>query len=237
LLWLLLLCVFAVISLFYRGQIIHWTTGAIYIMARLLQEKRKLTFGIKVSEIPDSISECGLKSIFDKFGTISSVYVKNSEPLRYAYINYESQHSAKRAAEKMNRCEVSGGILQVKVKDIDQPDHKRHRSASSRPLNHTVTSLSSSNLSKATKGFAADTKCNSNQFSVKISNINPNTTQMELSKLFKTTIFLKSVPDNKSFAYANYKSQCEMEDALKLHNRLIDGLKIQVKVTNSSKHT
>jgi len=208
-------------------------------MARLLKGKRKLTFGIKISEIPDSISEHDLKSIFNKFGTISSVYVKNSEPRRHAYIHYESQHSAKRAAEKMNRCEVSGGILQVKVKDVDQPDHKRHRPASSRSLNPTVASLSSDDYSKnktATNGSVAHAKCNSNQFSVKISNINPNTTQIELSKLFKTAIFLKSVPDSKSFAYANYKSQHEMEDALKLHNKLIDGLKIQVKIINSSKN-
>ena len=199
-------------------------------MAGLFHGKRNLTFGIKVSEIPDSIDEHDLKLMFKKFGTISSVHVKNSKPLKHAYINYESQHSANRAAEKMNRYEVNGGTIKVKAQGVDEPDHKRHKPTSSNTTSELSDSLSNSK-------HHSGTHTNVNQFSVKISNINPSTTQVVLSELFKTTVTLNTFPGSKSYAYANYKSQQEMENALQLHNTILDGLKIQVKIANSSKNT
>jgi len=188
--------------------------------------KRNLTYGINVSKIPDSVGEDDLTLMFGKFGSISSVHVIKSKPLKHAFINYESQHSAIRAAEKMNRYEVSGGLIKVTVQD--QSDHKKHKPASS---NDNITSELSDDITNR-----AATHARANQFSVKISNINPNTTQVALSEFFKTTVILNAFPGSKSYAYANYRSQQEMDDALKLHNTLLDGLKIQVKVANSSKN-
>ena len=74
----------------------------------------------------------------------------------------------------------------------------------------------------------------SKDYTLKISNINPTTTQKRLSMLFKTDMSLKVVPGKPNFAYANYDSEADMKDALKLHDFLLDNFNIQVKLSRSS---
>ncbi|XP_065897421.1 uncharacterized protein [Dysidea avara] len=201
-------------------------------------ERRRPTFGIKISEIPDCIDEYTIRKMFARFGNITSIHVKDSLPLKHAYVNYDSLRDARRAAKQMNQKVVRGGTLKVKVQNDDYSGIAMSQSSRSfihsaqspdlffRSLTHPVTS----DLS-----LHSNVEPDVNQFSVKISNIHPNTTQVELTRLFKTTVILKRVPGNKSYAYANYNSQQEMEYALINHNVTINGLKIQVKIASSSK--
>ena len=177
----------------------------------------KQTFGIKVSEIPDGVTEVDLQSLFSKFGNISSVHLKNSKPLNHAYINYDSQHSVVAAAEAMNGYSVSGGTIKVVSQNTGSGRHK-------------------STIPESVQPKGTVTNAVTNQFSIKISNINPSTTQEILSGLFKTRVILKEVPGKKSFAYANYEKQEEMQDALKLHGTSLDGLQISVKEATSSRY-
>ena len=202
-------------------------------------ERRKPTFGIKISEIPDCIDEYTIRKMFARFGHITSVHVKVSLPLKHAYINYDYLRDARRAAEQMNQKVVRGGTLKVKVQNDDYSGIAIPQSSRS-----FINSVQSPDLffGSLTHPVTSDLSLHSNmdpdvnQFSVKISNIHPNTTQVELNRLFKTTVILKRVPGNKSYAYANYNSQQEMEYALLNHNVTIDGLKIQVKIASSSKY-
>lgn len=71
----------------------------------------------------------------------------------------------------------------------------------------------------------------SKKYALKISNINPRTTQKRLSILFKTDVSLKEVSGKPSYAYANYDSEVDMKDALKFHDFLLDDFNIQVKLS------
>ena len=205
-------------------------------MAEILG-KRKSTFGIKVSEIPIGINEDDLISMFTPFGSIASVHIKDSQPLNHAFINYESEEGAASAASLMNGFNVPGGVLKVKLQSTTSAKRcQLARNASTCLVSHNNLNTSSS-ISQFTERSTSDTDLGSaaNHFSVKISNVNLITTQDELSELFKTPVIIKDVQSSsKKYAYANYKSQEEMEEALKLHDTLLDGLKIQVKIAGSS---
>lgn len=179
--------------------------------------QRKQTFGVKVSEIPNGVTEGDLQPLFSKFGNISSIHFKNSKPLNHAYINYDSQQNAAAVANAMNGFSVSGGTIKVQLQGTGGGRHK--------------PTTSESVLSKETV-----TDSTANQFSVKISNINPNTTQEVLSQLFKTRVVLQKVSGKKSYAYANYSTQEEMQAALNLHGTSLDGLQISVKKANSPRY-
>jgi len=204
--------------------------------------RRKSTFGIKVSEIPDHIHEYTLRKMFARFGNIISVHVKDSLPLKHAYINYDYLDDARKAAEQMNKKAVHGGILKVKVQDDDYSGTAMLRSSPSFKNSVQSPNLFFTSLTYPASSDYPDLNLHSNmesdvnQFSVKISNIHPSTTQVELTRLFKTTVILKKIPGNKSYAYANYNSQQEVERALLNHNMFVGGLKIQVKIASSSKY-
>ena len=175
--------------------------------------KRKQTFGVKVSEIPLAVDEQQLTTLFTDNGAIklSSVHLKKSNPFNHAFVNFETQQDANRAVKKFNGHNLCGNALKIKLQD--QSDK----------------SIEGNGLSAS-----SDTKL----FSLKVSNISPNTTQKRLEELFKTTVHLKPVPFGKpSFAYANYEIFEDMSDALQLHNSTIDGCKIQVKkITDKSRY-
>jgi len=179
--------------------------------------QRKQTFGMKVSEIPDGVTEIDLQSLFSKFGNILSVHLRNSKPLNHAFINYDSQQSAATAAETMNGYSISGSTIKVKLQATSSGSHKSSTPESVQPKGRDTTPVTK-------------------QFSVKVSNINPCTTQEVLSGLFKTTVIVKEVPGKKSFAYANYKTQEEVQAALKLHGTSLDGLQLSVKSPTSSRY-
>ena len=202
--------------------------------------KRKSAFGIKISEIPIGIGEDDLRSMFTEFGNILNIVLKDSQPLNHAFINYDSPHSAADAADRMNGCGVPGGVLKVKLQSAAQlSSAKKYRTAASVANTVSVPStmphgnLSMGNTDQFTgsiKSRSTDMGSSVNQFSVKISNINPFTKQEELSRLFKTTVIVKDVvASSKKYAYANFKSQEEVEEAVKLNNALLDDLRIQVK--------
>ena len=200
--------------------------------------RRKSTFGVRVSAIPDPIDEYSLRKMFARFGNITSIHVKDSLPLKHAYINYDCLDDARRAAEQMNNKAVHGGIITVKAQDDDYPGTAMPRSSpsfkNSEQFFGSLTHPASSDYPDLS--LHSNMESDVNQFSVKISNIHPNTTQVELTRLFKTTVILKKIPGNKSYAYANYKSQREVERALLNHNMSVGGLKIQVKIASSSKY-
>jgi len=166
---------------------------------------------IKVSEIPDGVTEVDLQSLFSKYGDISSVHLKPSKPLNHAFINYDSQQSAATAAKAMNGYSISGGTIKVKLQPAGNGSHKSLTPKSVQPKGCDITK----------------------QFSVKISNINPSTTQEDLSGLFKTRVFVKENPGKKSYAYANYKTQEEVQAALGLHGTSLNGLQLSVKAAPS----
>ena len=142
----------------------------------------------------------------------------------------------------MNGYSVPGGILKVKLQSTTSAKRcQLARNASTCLVSHNNLNTSSS-ISQFTERSTSDTDVGSaaNHFSVKISNVNLITTctQDKLSELFKTPVIVKDVQSSsKKYAYANYKSQEEMEEALKLHDTLLDGLKIQVKIAGSSQAT
>ena len=183
----------------------------------MAEVQRKQTFGIKVSEIPDGVTEVDLQSLFSKFGNILSVHLRNSKPLNHAFINYDSQQTAATASEAMDGYSISGSTIKVKLQATGSRSHKSSTPESVQPRGRDTT--------PALK-----------QFSVKISNINPTTTQEVLSGLFKTTVIVKEVPGKKSFAYANYKTQEGVQAALKLHGTSLDGLQLSVKSPTSSRY-
>ena len=208
------------------------------IMAEILG-KRKSMFSIKISDIPVDIGEDDLRSMFDAFGNILGVFLKDSQPLNHAFINYDSAHSAADAADQMNGFGLPGGVLKVKLQStIQASSAKRYRPAASAAntvaLSHDNLDCTS-NIDQSTGSI--EPRSTNQQFSVKISNINPITTQEELSRLFKTTVIVKDVQaSSKKYAYANFRSQEEMEKALELNDTLLNDCKIQVKIAGSSKN-
>ena len=127
----------------------------------------------------------------------------------FAYANYETKAEMESALQYHNTT-LNGSQIQVKV----------HKSGAGQPTENPAV-----------------VKCSDmKQFSIKISNINPNSTQERLSELFKTTVHLKKNPNKPSYAYANYDSLRGMSDALQLNNSKIDEYKIQVKEANKSRY-
>ena len=160
-----------------------------------------VTYGIKISEISKDVTEKHLRHRFARFGIISSLFLKNSNPFNHAFVNYETFEDAKKATAAMDRQRIGQNALKVKLQDDDCPI--------TQPIQ-------------------------SKKYTLKISNINPGTTQKRLSVLFKTDVSLKEVPDKPSYAYANYDSEIHVKDALKLHDFLLDDFNIQVKLARSS---
>ena len=160
-----------------------------------------ITYGIKISEISKGVTVQHLRDHFARFGTISSIYLKNSSPFNHSFVNYEVFEDAKMATAAMNGKRIGRNALKVKLQgddcSISQPIHSK-------------------------------------KYTLKISNINPRTTQKRLSMLFKMDVSLKEVPDKPSYAYANYDSEIDVKDALKLHDFLLDDFNIQVKLSGSS---
>jgi len=168
---------------------------------------RTITHGIKISEISKDVTEQILRHHFKKFGEISSIFLKNSSPYNHAFVNYERFQDAKMAAVNMNGKRIGQNFLKVKLQDDDNDDGC---SPTSQPYIYSAN------------------------FTLKISNINPCTTQKRLATLFKTDVSLKVVPGKPNYAYANYDSEVDMKDALKLHDFLLDDFNIQVKISRSS---
>lgn len=127
----------------------------------------------------------------------------------FAYANYETKAEMENGLQYHNTT-LNGSQIQVKL----------HKSGADQPTESPAVVKSS------------DMK----QFSVKISNINPNSTEERLSELFRTTVHLKVNPGKPSYAYANYDSLRGMNDALQLNNSKIDDYKIQVKEANKSRY-
>ena len=177
----------------------------------MAKEHKKQTFSIKVSEIPHSVDVQQLTTLFAENNN-SSVHLKESNPFNHAFINYESLQDAKTAIEKFNGYKLCGNTLKVKLHPSKDQSVK----------------------SQETDGFGAGS--NSKQFSIKISNIHPNTTQKRLEELFKTIIHLKELPGKSNYAYANYETFQDMRDAIQHHNLTIDGHKIQVKEANKLRY-
>ena len=172
--------------------------------------RRPITYGIKVSEISKDVTEHSLKLHFARFGTISSIFLKNSTPFNYAFVNYELFEDAKMAAMGMNGKRIGQNVLKVKLQGDD------NATLTSQPFIQSKPFIQSS------------------KYTLKISNINPSTTQKRLSMLFKTDVSLKEIPSKPNYAYANYDSEVDMKDALKLHDFLLDDFNIQVKLSRSS---
>ena len=106
-------------------------------------------------------------------------------------------------------------------------------------LQYDNTTLDGSHIRVKVHKSGADgpiEKPEAKHFSVKISNINPNTTQETLSQLFRTRVYLKKIPGKPSYAHANYDTLKGMTDALQHDNCTIDDYKIQVKESNKSRY-
>ena len=182
-------------------------------MAGKENTKRKQTFGIKVSEIPLVVDEQQLTTLFLENGAIklSSVHLKKSDPFNHAFVNFETLQDANKAVEKFNGYDLYGNALKVKLQS---------------GIGQSVRNIE-------TNGSSASS--DAKQFTLKISNVSPNTTQKRLEDLFKTTVCLMKVSDKPSYAYANYDTFEDMSDALQLHSSTIDGCKIQVKRSDKSR--
>ena len=167
-----------------------------------------VTYGIKISEISKGVTEQMLKHHFATFGTISSIFLKNSSPFNHAFVNYEVLKDAKMAAMVMNGKRVGQNALKVKLQSDDN---------------------------SISQPFIQDSQfIQSSRYTLKVSNINPSTTQKRLSMLFKTDVSLKEVSGKPNYAYANYDSEVDMKNALKLHDFLLDDFNIQVKLSKFS---
>lgn len=183
-------------------------------MAEKNNAKGTQTFTVKVSEIHHDVDEQRLNTLFSMCGKISSICLNKSEPFNHAFVNYESLQDAYTARKNMNGYSLCGNILKVILKS--------NGTQSASPKDPETKS--------------SDMGSDARTFSIKISNINPNTTRETLSQVFKTTVYLKSISGKPSFAHANYNTSKDMKDALQLHNSTIDGNKIQVKETNNSRY-
>ena len=164
-------------------------------------------FTLKVTNINPVTSKETLTDLFKT--TVQPIEVRDKSS--YAYANYETRADMENGLQYHNTT-LNGSRIQVKV----------HKSGADQPIKKPETNdlVKSSNT----------------QFSIKISNINPNSTQERLSQMFKTTVHLKKIPCKPSYAYANYDTLKSMSDALLLNNHEIDDYKIQVKEANKSRY-
>ena len=165
-------------------------------------------FILKISNINPVTSKETLSELFKT--TVHPMEVPGKPS--FAYANYETKADMEDGLRYHN-CTLNGSQIQVKV----------HKSGADQPTENPVVN----GLVKS-----SDMK----QFSIKISNINPNSTQERLFQLFKTAVHLKNNPGKPSYAYANYDTLKGMSDALELNNSEIDDYKIQVKEANKSRY-
>ena len=108
-----------------------------------------------MSEIPLVVDEQQLTILFSENSAIklSSVHLKKSDPFNHAFVNFETLQDANKAVEKFNGYDLHGNTLKVKL-----------QSGVGQSVRNIETNGSSS---------SSDAK----QFTLKISNISPNTTQ------------------------------------------------------------
>ena len=141
------------------------------------------------------------------FKTDVTLNVVSGKP-NYAYANYDHEADVKDGL-KFHDLLLDGFNIQVKL--------------SRSSVDHSILSQIS------------DSSQAPHQFSVKISNIHPTTTEERLSELFKTTVILNTVPGGPNYGYANYASEVGVNYALNLHNFVVDDFKIQVKAKAKSR--
>lgn len=163
-------------------------------------------YTLKISNINPNTTQKRLSMLFK---TDVSLNVVSGRP-SFAYANYDSEAEVKDAL-KLHDFLLDDFNIQVKLS---------RRSS----IDHSTTSHLPDNSYQVS---------NPHQFSVKISNVNPVTTQERLSELFKTIVTVNVVPGGPNYAYANYASLTGMEYALKLHNEVVDEFNIQVKVAKN----
>lgn len=162
-------------------------------------------YTLKISNINPMTTQKRLSMLFKTDVNLKEVPDKPS----YGYANYDSEIDAKDAL-KLHDFLLDDFNIQVK--------------------------LSRSSVDNSTLSQPSDSSCQlstPHQFSVKISNINPATTQERLSELFKTIVVVNIVPGGPNYGYANYASQIGVEYALNFHNLVVDDFRIQVKVAKT----
>jgi RNA recognition motif-containing protein len=73
--------------------------------------------GIKISNLPNTITRYDLEEIFDIYGRIKErgIHVKNYNDDTIAYINYEDIESARKAVSAMNGSRYEYMIISVEL--------------------------------------------------------------------------------------------------------------------------
>ncbi|XP_045508904.1 uncharacterized protein LOC123704569 isoform X1 [Colias croceus] len=103
-----------------------------------------------VSNIPQTLSEEGLKMVFIKYGTIVKLFMSKDPKKRYAMITYESPSEAKLAMMKLNKSEPLKLNVSIshKKKNHDYDEKERSNPRSNTTWNRAYKDESSSVSSK-----------------------------------------------------------------------------------------
>ncbi|CAG4969350.1 unnamed protein product [Colias eurytheme] len=103
-----------------------------------------------VSNIPQTLSEEGLKMVFIKYGTIVKLFMSRDPKKRYAMITYESPSEAKLAMMKLNKSEPLKLNVSIshKKKNQDYDEKERSNPRSNTTWNRAYKDESSSVSSK-----------------------------------------------------------------------------------------
>ena len=73
------------------------------------------TYGIKVNHLPNGITDSQVTHIFQQYGSIGNVCIKEGENECYAFVNFHSKSCAQTAAEKANGMIVGGKAISIRV--------------------------------------------------------------------------------------------------------------------------
>ena len=177
---------------------------------------------MKVEQLPHEVDESCLRSIFEPYGTVTSLKLnRTSDAFNFAYVNYANEEDAIDAVDECNNRIMLGTRINVKLKNpvglrVNVP-HRRHQ----------ILPLVSTTI----------------QYTVKVEHLPSCVTESNLVDVFKScgTVISAKVNPTKTFskyAYVNYANQEDAQRAVKKFNEsnVFPGSRIRVKLHQSNNH-
>ena len=149
-----------------------------------------------------------MRKHFHCYGSIASIFLKCETGEPYAYVNFHSHSHAQAAANGRNSTFLGGRLISCKAQGPGKPFFEH----------------------QSTVG----------EYAVKVTYISKRTTKRVLSDLFEGCDSIKIIncpKDRFNFAYVNYSSQNDAEDAVsELDQRHVNGSQIRVKLHHAGLH-
>ena len=176
---------------------------------------------MKVEQLPHEVDESSLRSIFEPYGTVTSLKLnRTSDPFNFAYVNYANEKDAIKAVDKCNDRIVLGAHINVKLKNpAGLRANVPHRGQQTLQLEPTTM-----------------------QYTVKVERLPSCVTEPNLVDVFKScgTVISAKINPTKTFkyAYVNYANQQDAQRAVKKFNEsnVFPGSQILVKLHQFNNH-